>query len=85
MVLVPPRSPAPGPSTGTQRTFAPTLGSLGARPWQQSTQEPQPLPYLKQQGRNAYDIALEVALRPEPATQPTTICRTNFRGMYWRP
>lgn len=46
-------------------------------------QEPQPLPYLQQQGRNAYDIALEVALRPEQVAQPTTICRTNFRSMYW--
>jgi fumarylacetoacetase len=46
-------------------------------------QEPRPLPYLQQQGRNGYDIALEVALRPGQAAQATTICRTNFRTMYW--
>lgn len=46
-------------------------------------QTPQPLPYLQQQGRNAYDIALEVALQPQGAAAPSTICRTNFKAMYW--
>ncbi|BDB27734.1 fumarylacetoacetase [Cupriavidus sp. P-10] len=46
-------------------------------------QSPQPLPYLQQQARNAYDIALEVALQPEGAPAPSTICRTNFKAMYW--
>lgn len=46
-------------------------------------QSPEPLPYLRQQGRNAYDIALEVALQPEGAAAPSTICRTNFKAMYW--
>jgi fumarylacetoacetase len=46
-------------------------------------QTPQPLPYLQQQGRNAYDIALEVALQPQGASAPSTICRTNFKAMYW--
>ncbi|MBP0618974.1 fumarylacetoacetase [Cupriavidus consociatus] len=46
-------------------------------------QSPQPLPYLQQQDKNAYDIALEVALQPERAPAPSTICRTNFKAMYW--
>ncbi|QEZ43318.1 fumarylacetoacetase [Cupriavidus oxalaticus] len=46
-------------------------------------QSPQPLAYLQQQDRNAYDIALEVALQPEGAPAPSTICRTNFKAMYW--
>ncbi|MFJ4290776.1 fumarylacetoacetase [Cupriavidus sp. NPDC089707] len=46
-------------------------------------QSPQPLPYLQQQDKNAYDIALEVALQPEGAAAPSTICRTNFKAMYW--
>jgi fumarylacetoacetase len=46
-------------------------------------QSPEPLPYLQQQGKNAYDIALEVALQPEGAAAPSTICRTNFKAMYW--
>ncbi|MEN7527330.1 fumarylacetoacetase [Cupriavidus sp. DL-D2] len=45
-------------------------------------QSPEPLPYLRQQARNAYDIALEVALQPEGG-DPTTVCRTNFKAMYW--
>ncbi|MDQ0140668.1 fumarylacetoacetase [Cupriavidus necator] len=46
-------------------------------------QSPEPLPYLQQQGKNAYDIALEVALQPAGAAAPSTICRTNFKAMYW--
>ncbi|CAG9172101.1 fumarylacetoacetase [Cupriavidus pampae] len=46
-------------------------------------QMPEPLPYLRQQGPNAYDIALEVALQPAHASAATTVCRTNFRAMYW--
>ncbi len=46
-------------------------------------QSPEPLPYLQQHSKNAYDIALEVALRPQGAAAPSTICRTNFKAMYW--
>ncbi|WP_059411560.1 fumarylacetoacetase [Cupriavidus basilensis] len=46
-------------------------------------QSPEPLPYLRQPHGNAYDIALEVALRPEGAEHATTVCRTNFKAMYW--
>src|SRR5207253_9618273 len=46
-------------------------------------QTPEPLPYLRQQARNAYDIALEVALRPAGGARAETISRTNFRAMYW--
>jgi len=45
-------------------------------------QSPEPLPYLQQQGRNAYDIDLEVALQPAGAAA-STVCRTNFKAMYW--
>jgi len=47
------------------------------------TQSPEPLAYLQQPARNAYDIALEVALQPEGAAAATTVCRTNFKAMYW--
>jgi len=46
-------------------------------------QEPQPLPYLQQQGRNGVDIELEVKLQPQGASEASTICRTNFKHMYW--
>ena len=45
-------------------------------------QSPEPLEYLRQSHPNAYDIALETALRPHSGER-TTIARTNFRAMYW--
>jgi fumarylacetoacetase len=46
------------------------------------TQDPEPLPYLRQSGARAFDIRLEVALAPAGA-KATTICRTNARYLYW--
>ena len=46
-------------------------------------QDPQPLPYLQQQGKNGVDIHLEVQMRAEGASKADTICRTNFKHMYW--
>ena len=45
-------------------------------------QEPPSLRYLETDGPQAYDIHLEAALAPLGGA-PTTICRTNFRHMYW--
>jgi fumarylacetoacetase len=48
------------------------------------TQEPEPLPYLRDAKRETtYDIRLEVALQPEGASQATTICVSNFKHLYW--
>ncbi|KAB2913583.1 MAG: fumarylacetoacetase [Hyphomicrobiaceae bacterium] len=47
-------------------------------------QVPEPLPYLRQSQPNNYDIQLEVTLEPEHHdARATTICRTNFKDMYW--
>jgi fumarylacetoacetase len=46
-------------------------------------QAPEPLPYLRHGGKHGFDIHLEVALRPPGSGSATTICRTNFRHMYW--
>jgi fumarylacetoacetase len=46
-------------------------------------QDPAPLPYLAGSGDRAYDIRLEVALDGGDAGGPLTICRSNFRHMYW--
>ena len=46
-------------------------------------QNPVPLPYLRQREPGNYDVNLEVAIAPDGASQATTICRTNFRFMYW--
>ncbi len=46
-------------------------------------QEPQPLSYLRQSGKNGVDLELQVSVRPIDAAQASTICRTNFKAMYW--
>ena len=45
-------------------------------------QEPAPLPYLAQKGAGSFDIHLEVDLIPDGG-EVNTICRSNFRYMYW--
>jgi fumarylacetoacetase len=46
-------------------------------------QDPEPLPYLRQDGKASIDLHLEVSLQPEGTAEATTICRTNFKHMYW--
>ncbi len=45
-------------------------------------QDPLPLPYLRESHRTTYDIELEVVLHTDTAVE-RTICRTNFRHVYW--
>ncbi|WP_353083792.1 fumarylacetoacetase [Flavobacterium sp.] len=45
-------------------------------------QEPTPLPYLQQKGKNTYDINLEVYLKPENVEE-SLISKSNFKYMYW--
>lgn len=73
------------------KTFAssisPWIVSLEAlEPFKTSSpvQEPQPLAYLREDHQNnSYDIHLSVEILPENADQPDTICKTNFKYMYW--
>ncbi|MGN6318990.1 fumarylacetoacetase [Trinickia sp.] len=60
-----------------------TLDALEPFRVSQPEQSPEPLAYLRHEGRHAFDISLEVTLRPEGVDKPTTICRTNFKYMYW--
>jgi len=46
-------------------------------------QEPLPLPYLRQTRPNNFDLEFEVALRASGMNEAKTICRTNFKYMYW--
>ncbi|WP_338848915.1 fumarylacetoacetase [Massilia sp. W12] len=48
----------------------------------QPQQEPQPLAYLHDGAAHGFDIALEVDLQPGYGAGHT-ICRTNFKHMYW--
>lgn len=45
-------------------------------------QTPTPLPYLQQNGNNAYNIHLEVSIQPENKEE-TLVSRSNFKYMYW--
>ncbi|PQB04049.1 fumarylacetoacetase [Aureitalea marina] len=45
-------------------------------------QDPVPLPYLQQVGDKNFDINLEVTISPENGDE-TTVCRSNFKYMYW--
>ena len=46
-------------------------------------QDPTPLAYLQQSQPNNYDLELDVALRTAEMNDAATICRTNFKYMYW--
>ena len=60
-----------------------TLDALEPFRVAQPEQTPEPLPYLRHAGSHAFDIALEVLLRPEGSATASTIARTNFKYMYW--
>lgn len=46
-------------------------------------QDPKPLPYLCHSQPYTFDINLSVALKGEGMSQAATICRSNFKHMYW--
>ena len=46
-------------------------------------QDPVPLPYLRQARPNNFDLELDVSLRANGMNEAKTICRTNFKYMYW--
>ena len=64
-----------------------TLDALEPFRVAEPVRDPEPLPYLCAHEPWAYDIELEMLLRTERMREggeaPTTIARTNFRGMYW--
>uniref|UniRef100_A0A8D0PFU9 Fumarylacetoacetase n=1 Tax=Sus scrofa TaxID=9823 RepID=A0A8D0PFU9_PIG len=47
------------------------------------SQDPKPLPYLRHDQPYMFDINLSVALKGEGMSQAATICRSNFKYMYW--
>lgn len=71
-------------------SISPWLVSLDAlEPFRSAhrAQDPEPLPYLRGAGDDAYDIALDVTLcsaqMRAQGLAPLTISRTNFAQMYW--
>lgn len=45
-------------------------------------QEPTPLPYLQHKGKHAFDINLEVYIKPENVEE-SLVSKSNFKYMYW--
>ncbi|XP_068415128.1 fumarylacetoacetase isoform X2 [Eschrichtius robustus] len=45
--------------------------------------DPKPLPYLRHDQPYTFDINLSVTLKGEGMNQAATICRSNFKYMYW--
>lgn len=46
-------------------------------------QDPAPLAYLRSEEDRAYDIRLEVTLQAADMEAPHTLCRSNFKYLYW--
>ena len=46
-------------------------------------QDPTPLPYLKADSANGYDIQLEVSLQSEKMSAPQAISHSNMKYLYW--
>uniref|UniRef100_UPI00398E3195 fumarylacetoacetase n=1 Tax=Pristiophorus japonicus TaxID=55135 RepID=UPI00398E3195 len=46
-------------------------------------QDPKPLPYLCSDDPYTFDINLFVSIKGEAMTEKATICRSNFKYMYW--
>ena len=58
-----------------------TLEALAPFRCASPVQEPQPLPYLRENTANNYDINLQVAIAADGSE--TVISNTNFKHMYW--
>ncbi|KAI8971908.1 fumarylacetoacetase [Mycotypha africana] len=80
-----PLGPFLGKSFGT--TISPWIVTLDAlEPFlvdgpDQST--PQPLPYLQEQQPAAYDVELQVQIKPNESSKFETVAVTNLKHMYW--
>lgn len=59
-----------------------TMDALEAFRVQGPQQDPPVLPYLQSEGKNNYDIQLEVLIQPEGG-QAHQVCQSNFKYMYW--
>lgn len=46
-------------------------------------QDPAPLPYLQDKSNYTFNINLSVCLQGDGMKEPATICRSNFKYMYW--
>ena len=59
-----------------------TMDALAPFKVESPKQDPQPLAYLQQEGKNSYDIHLQAAIKPKKQEE-TVVSNTNFKYMYW--
>lgn len=59
-----------------------TLDALEAFRVDNPKQDPRPLPYLQKEGKDSYDINLQVGIKPKGAEE-TIVANSNFKYMYW--
>lgn len=79
-----PLGPFLGKSFAT--TVSPWVVPLDAlRPFRCASprQDPEPLPYLRSDKNQTFDLHLEVSIKTESLSEPETICRSNFKHLYW--
>ncbi|MBZ0265094.1 fumarylacetoacetase [bacterium] len=60
-----------------------TMDALDAFKVTGPVQAPPPLPYLKSNRESTYDIKLDVSIQSEKMDAPYTVCRSNFKHLYW--
>ncbi|HEX6983288.1 MAG TPA: fumarylacetoacetase [Balneolaceae bacterium] len=60
-----------------------TLDALEPFRIQGPDQNPEPLPYLKSDGKWTFDINLDVFLQGEKMDEPYKICASNAKNLYW--
>lgn len=46
-------------------------------------QDPAPLPYLNGSENGAFDIVLEVGIQTPSMSEPSIVCQSNFKYLYW--
>ncbi|CAG8525195.1 12862_t:CDS:10, partial [Dentiscutata heterogama] len=73
-----PLGPFLGKSFGT--TISPWIVTLDAL---EPFLDPTPSPYLQEKGKTAYDIHLEVKMKPRDCSTYKTLTRSNLKYMYW--
>ncbi|MFZ3564534.1 fumarylacetoacetase [Tenacibaculum finnmarkense] len=59
-----------------------TLDALASFRVDNPKQVHEPLPYLKKEGKDSFDINLQMAIQPE-GKEETVVCNSNFKYMYW--
>ncbi|OXA55554.1 fumarylacetoacetase [Folsomia candida] len=67
-------------------TISPWVVTLAAlEPFLQPNynQDPKPFPYLVHDDPFTFDIPLTVSIKPETSPEETTVCKSNFKFMYW--